>query len=121
MITVVNKRIHTPTQWDFYIGRGSSLGNPYTHRKQDLKENKGKALYWVETREEAVKKYKQWLIHALSNKWTAEYKALYQLVRAAAKHDIFLVCFCAPYPCHGDVLKEMIEQLLFDHGSTHPQ
>ena len=113
MITVVHKRTHTRTPYDFYIGRGSPLGNPFTHRKQDLKENKGKALYWVETREEAIAKYEKWLIHALSNKWTKEYKAFYELVRAANKHDIYLVCYCSPEPCHGDVIKAEIERILF--------
>lgn len=113
MITVVNKRTHLPTLFDFYIGRGSPLGNPFTHRKQDLKANKGKALYWVDTREEAVAKYRKWLIHALVNKNSVEYKEFYRLVSAANKHDIFLVCFCAPLPCHGEVIKEEIERRLF--------
>ena len=92
MITVVNKRTHIPTEYDVYIGRGSLVGNPFTHMK-----GKTKAQEIVLSREEAIEKYKEWIektdfllddtIHELKGK--------------------DLVCWCSPLPCHGDILLEI--------------
>ena len=40
MITVKNKYTSKPEKNDVYIGRGSPLGNPFTH--MDLGKNKGR-------------------------------------------------------------------------------
>ncbi|QYW02210.1 unknown function [Stenotrophomonas phage Philippe] len=50
-ITVVNKHTHEPTKDDFYVGRGSPLGNPYSHRGGT------KASVLVNTREQALEMY----------------------------------------------------------------
>jgi hypothetical protein len=49
MIKVVNKYSHIPTSNDIYIGRGSILGNPYTH----LPIKNTKAFIQYKTREES--------------------------------------------------------------------
>ena len=33
------------------------------------------------------------------------------LWRISQQGDLELVCWCSPLPCHGDVLKELIEEL----------
>lgn len=69
-----------------YIGRPSKWGNPFTIGKDG-------------TREEVIEKYREWL------------KTQPQLIEAA-KRELAgkdLVCFCAPKPCHGDVLVEIVE------------
>ena len=64
-----------------FIGRPSKWGNPFVIGRDG-------------TREEVVSKYEQWLMRQP------------ELV-AAAKTELAgkdLYCFCAPLPCHGDVL-----------------
>lgn len=91
-----------------YIGRkhkgkvGSPLGNPEPLRNEtDRLANLGR--------------YRKWLWeHATPNSpQLAEIQRLHQL------HDkygqIFLVCFCAPKACHGDVIKSAMEW-----GGYHP-
>lgn len=79
MIKVVHCR-HEP--FDIYIGRPSKWGNPFTIGKDG-------------TRKEVIEKYREWIkIQSLD------------LRELKGKT---LGCWCAPLPCHGDVLKEIIE------------
>ena len=74
--------------FDVYIGRPSRFGNPFSHRTGTA------AQYVVPTREEAVRKYEEWLMSQP------------ELVEAA-KQELkgkILGCWCAPLACHGDVL-----------------
>lgn len=80
--------------YDVYIGRGSIWGNPYSHKEGT------KAKHLVATREEAVEKYREYV---LGNKFL-----LSQLHKLVGKK---LGCFCAPQPCHGDVLAELANNL----------
>jgi hypothetical protein len=102
-VIVVNKYSHTPSEYDFYIGRGSPLGNPYSHMDNT------KALYKVDTREESIEKYENWLRHAMSNVPGVQ-RAMDLLTIAAMDKNINLVCFCKPKACHGDVIKKIIEE-----------
>lgn len=102
MISVVNKYKHKPTPNDVYIGRGSPYGNPYSHMDGT------QALYRVATRDEAVDKYRHYiLLRRQHNEVFA--KQLTELANKAKQGDLNLVCFCAPKRCHGDVLKELLE------------
>jgi hypothetical protein len=58
-----------------------------------------KAVYKVDTREEAVAAYKDWISHP--DRAFLYYKVREELVGKD------LVCFCAPKPCHADVLLEI--------------
>lgn len=89
--------------FDVYIGRPSKWGNPYTHHadKETLAE------FIVETREEAISKYKEYI---LNNK--SLLNDLHEL------EDKTLGCWCLgkeetfpiPYICHGQVLIELISK-----------
>jgi hypothetical protein len=81
--------------YDVYIGRGSIWGNPYSHKEGT------KAKHLVATREEAVEKYREYV---LGNKFL-----LSQLHKLRGKR---LGCFCAPQACHGDVLAELADNLV---------
>lgn len=64
-----------------YIGRPSKWGNPFVVGKP-----------W--TRAKAIEQFEQYI---RANEW----------LMAAAKRELKgrnLLCFCAPEPCHGDVL-----------------
>lgn len=90
-----------------YIGRGSPLGNPYSHQEGTT------ALYKVATREEAIEKYRIWLkdqIYEENQEIINELERLTDLALYEGK--LLLRCFCAPAPCHGDVIKDTIEGLI---------
>lgn len=69
--------------YDVYIGRPSKWGNPF---------NIGKTM----TREQSIKKYTRWLMK--------QKNLLKDLPELKGK---VLGCWCAPLPCHGDVLLEL--------------
>jgi hypothetical protein len=113
-MTVVNKRTHTPTANDVYIGRGSKWGNPF--RIGELDADTKQPM----TREIVITRYRQLMNGRLNRedayshdhfgdiadvKWTRDLLAL---------HDKTLVCYCKPQACHGDVLEQLIEELMND-------
>lgn len=80
-----------------YIGRPSKWGNPYTHLDQTTL-----ATETVATRLESILAYE---IHA-QEMLAVDPTWLDELRGAEA-----LICWCAPLPCHGDVLVRMIGKL----------
>ena len=108
MIKVVNKHKTKPSKQDFYVGRGSALGNPFTH----LQLEKTKAEYHCETREESLEKYDKYINDKISEKDQIICRALNELYKRAAKGDVNLVCFCKPKECHGDIIKKIIDSKL---------
>lgn len=106
MIKVVNKKTHKSTFNDYYIGRPSIFGNPFTHLKQNTK-----AEFQVETREIAIEKYKDWFDfkYKTDSKFKIEFD---ELVKIAKVEDVNLVCWCKPLSCHGDIIKQKIKEYL---------
>jgi len=84
--------------YDVYIGRGSIFGNPYTH----LSLNNTMAKFHVSSREEAIEKYKEYLYAKIIE----DNKFLTELLKLKNKT---LGCFCKPKSCHGDVIKELLD------------
>lgn len=99
-VTVCNK-YHGNT--GEYIGRGSPLGNPFTHLPGT------KAQFIVCSREQAVTSYRVWIDQQIHEQNPVILAELTRLCQLAAKGPINLICYCAPKACHGDVLKEIIE------------
>lgn len=100
MTTVVNLR---DEPYDVFIGRGSPFGNPYTH----LAIAKTLAKYQVATREESIDQYRAWFLLKLRDQdFRTQVKAL---------NGKRLGCFCKrtdkEVPCHGDVIKEYLDNL----------
>jgi hypothetical protein len=85
---VFNKRSPDANDSDaVYTGRPSPWGNPF-HIGADG------------TREQVIAKYRDWLCDSPP-------------LLEAARRDLRgknLVCWCAPLPCHGDVLLEIANQ-----------
>ena len=104
MVTVVNKKWHKRTPNDFYIGRGSALGNPFSHMKGT------KALHVVETREQAIDCYRKWLQEQIQNGHKEVIRSLRTILAMHQAGNVNLVCYCCPLGCHGDVIKEYIEK-----------
>lgn len=108
MIQVVSKYKHTPTESDIYIGRGSPLGNPYT----SIQDRKTKAEHVCSSREESVANFRNYLLERIEMKDKTITTALNKIWKLAKNGDVYLVCFCKPKSCHGDVIKEIIEKKL---------
>lgn len=91
-----------------YIGRGSILGNPFTH----LELEKTKAEFHVKTREEAINKYLEYFVEQF--KTNAEYqKLLVGLARMILNNTtIYLECYCVPKLCHGTIIKQLLIKII---------
>lgn len=107
-ISVVNKKTHTPTENDFYIGRGSPLGNPFTH----ITTKETKADFLCETRYQAIEKYKEYIGNKIKKRDNIVCDELNKIWLAVKKNDVNLVCYCAPNSCHGNYIKNIIESKL---------
>ena len=90
-VTVVNKRTFRGS--GIYIGRGSVFWNPFP-------VSMGRA--------QCITAYKErfYRLLAQDDDFSLAMRALLERSRT---EKLFLVCFCAPLACHGDVIKEWIE------------
>ena len=79
-------------KFDVYIGRPSPWGNPFSHLDNT------KAQFKVDTREEAVAKYREYILQ--------KPELLKLLPTLKGK---ILGCWCSPKSCHGDVLAELAD------------
>ena len=86
MAKVLNKRTHGVPVGAVYVGRPSKFGNPYEIGRDG-------------TREEVIQKYEKRLLSADNG------LAIEDLLQLRGKD---LVCWCAPEPCHADVLLKYI-------------
>lgn len=75
-----------------YVGRPSPLGNPFPAEIEAL-------------RSEAIERFRAWLWRRLQSD-TPQRR---EIERLAALEDGTLVCWCAPKPCHADVIVRAIE------------
>jgi hypothetical protein len=104
MTNVVNLK---KSKYDVYIGRSNKdkfhYGNPFTYLKSDTL-----AKVVVDTREESIKCYRDWL---LGNGWGSvePERRLWILQNLKKLKGRTLGCFCKPLDCHGDVLAELAE------------
>lgn len=99
MKTIVVNKYKEPFQVD--ISRKSIWGNPYSHNENS------NARWIVATREEAIAKYKTWILgqpNLLANLYDLKGKVL--------------GCTCKPKSCHGDILAELADSLpdIDDHS-----
>lgn len=74
----------------YYIGRPSALGNPFVIGRDG-------------DRNTVIEKYRRWLY----GKITAGDADVLLALAQANEHE-HLICWCAPEPCHGDVLVRAI-------------
>lgn len=81
-------------RFDVYVGRPTVWGNPYSH-----KENTA-AKYKVETREEAIAAFEQWVL-ALPG--------FVRFIKQELRGKV-LGCWCSPDPCHAEVLARIANE-----------
>ena len=97
-----------------YIGRGSPLGNPFSHRDNT------KAKHKVETRDDAIKAYAVWLMDRLqegNQEVISELDRLATIAMSTGKLN--LRCYCAPKACHGDVIRKVLLEAIDDSTSLN--
>lgn len=96
--------------YDVYVGRGrgprgepGTFGNPWSHAAGTL------AQFRAASRAEAVSAYRRWLSGdpALAEVLPERRRAVLEALPSLRGRR--LGCFCAPLPCHGDVLAELAE------------
>ena len=92
---VVNRR---KSSFDVYIGRPSKWGNPFEIGKDG-------------TREEVIKKFEADFRKRLGD----NPQLITDLLLLNGK---ILGCYCAPKPCHGDVLVKLIAEFSNNHGGV---
>lgn len=89
-------------EYDVYIGRGgctSRWGNPFSVEFSSLAE------FTVDSREEAIVRYREWIMQRLKDE-----PALAEEMKRKLKGKV-LGCYCKPKACHGDILVEIVESL----------
>ena len=109
MIYVYNRKVETHKgNNNFYIGRGSALGNPYTH----ITDKKTKAIYQAKDRDDAIEKYSHYfdIMYGSNIAFTKAVDEIYEVYKSG--EDVYLECYCSPLRCHGDVIKEKLEKRL---------
>jgi len=117
-VTVVNRHSYSGPQDNtyVYIGRGTPLGNPWSNLADTA------ATYKVETRQQAVSKYNDWLAAQIDKREGPVFEALRQLKALAARGEqLKLACSCTPELCHGDIVKATIELLIHNDRSPEHQ
>jgi hypothetical protein len=79
--------------YDIYIGRPSEWGNPFTH----IKDRQTQAKFLTKNREEAISKYREWII-----------QQPHLMEKLESLRGKVLGCWCKPKSCHGDILIELL-------------
>lgn len=106
-IIILNQ--HHGTREGEYIGRPSPLGNPFGWTDAVDEDHR------VSNREEAITAYESWIRSHLR---TGTPRIVSELDRLASilldTGSLSLRCYCAPKPCHGDVIKKVILEALQD-------
>jgi len=96
-IVIDSKVVHCKrAPFDVYIGRPSIWGNPFTH----IDDRKTAAQFIVSSREEAIQKYREWVV--------TQPDLMARLPELVGKT---LGCWCFPKSCHGDVLIDLVRTL----------
>lgn len=97
---------HSADKCNYYIGRPSIFGNPFTH-------NKGKSKYAkleFKTRDEAIDAYKPYFEKMVET--DKAFKETFDKMYEQFKNceTIYLGCFCKPLRCHGDIIKDELQK-----------
>ena len=99
MPKVLNKRLDEIPSNAVYVGRPSKWGNPFEIGSFLA----GKTL----TRKDCIELYEYYLLH------TGAGKRLLEDIDELKDKD--LVCWCAPLPCHADILIEIANGRIYKH------
>lgn len=95
-ILVVNKN---NGERGYYIGRPTTLGNPYVIGRHG-------------NREKVVNLYRNYAIDKMKDEESPFFKEIMKLKEQEIRTgEVRLQCFCSPQACHGDIIKEILENM----------
>ena len=99
---------HSNSPNNYPIYRPYILGNPYTA----IKSKNTKAMYVVKTREEAISRYSDYfdIMYGSNKLFTEAVDRIYEKYKNG--ETVYLECYCAPKPCHGDIIAEKLRKRL---------
>jgi hypothetical protein len=103
-VKVINIKFEEqPVEGYIYCGRGSQLGNPYSHIKSKYK------TILVKDRDEACDRYEEYFKeNLLQDLHTRD--LLNRMRDFAKKNQLVLGCYCKPHKCHCDTIKDWIDK-----------
>jgi len=93
--------VRNKSKWNqqgVYIGRPSPLGNPFKITED-------------QPRDICIQRYAYGLIQSIQKKnyiIMEELQKIEALLLNHPKHKVNLICHCAPLPCHGDIIKQVL-------------
>lgn len=96
-----------PNNYPIYRG-GSVLGNPYT----DKPLQGTLAVFKARNREDAIEKYSSYFDaqYGRNIEFTKIVDEIYEKYKNG--ETVYLECYCAPKPCHGNVIVEKLQRRL---------
>lgn len=99
---------YTSKENNFYIGRPSPLGNPFTYNgvRTSL------AKFSFKAREDSIAAYERYFdkMYGKDEELTKAFDEIYEHYKNG--EDIYLQCFCKPKACHGDVIADRLQRKL---------
>lgn len=102
-IHIVNLKTHIKTDYDFYIGRPSVLGNPYTYLDKSIAKIK------LDSRDDAIESYRVYFYKQIETNVEFINEINKMLDCYKNNHILYLCCWCHPKPCHGEIIKKYLE------------
>lgn len=92
VIKVLNKKRDRIPRGAAYVGRPGPFGNPFIVGRDG-------------SRDEVIRKYENWFLGkiAYDSKFAQQVRELYGVPA--------LVCWCAPEPCHAEVIAKFLEDI----------
>ena len=99
VIKILNKRHGNESHLNReYVGRPSILGNPFSAKKHGS---------------QAIPLYKRWLsLQWQSHNMTVRNELIHLARKYETNNHLELECWCAPKPCHAEVIAEAIEAII---------
>lgn len=87
--------LSSPLPGQVYVGRPGPLGNPFQ-------------IGLDGTREDVITKYRSWLWARMREPGSPQLAELQRLLTLARQGPLELLCWCAPLPCHAEVIRSAL-------------
>lgn len=108
-VILLNKHRDAIPRDAVYIGRGTILGNPFSHIESSFK-----GITKVASRKEACEEYHKLFHSIIEGKNDIRKVTVMNLLdslaeRLDAEGELHLCCYCAPNQCHGETIATYLE------------
>ena len=103
---------HSTDEGYFYVGRSkkvsSPLGNPFTHNGKRT----SLAKLSFPTAKQAIEAYELFFdkMYGTNKDFTDAFDEIYNYYKTGK--DVYLGCWCAPEPCHAEIIAKKLQQKL---------